>query len=103
MSQAWANGSTRAWRRIRATVILRDLERCRAHADGWCAPKPGEHTCLGSAPLSGPNAGHAHHTLGRAITGDDLDYIVAACPPCNTHIGNPADHADPPVEAVTQW
>ncbi|MFI6763312.1 hypothetical protein ACIBF5_29680 [Micromonospora sp. NPDC050417] len=105
MSKAWAGGSTRQWRRIRAQVLARDGYRCRAHRDGWCAKIPGhkQHTCTDIAALSGPSAGHAHHTLGRGTTGDDPRYIVAACGPCNLYIGDPTEHADPPNKAVTPW
>lgn len=103
MSTAWGKGSTRAWRRTRALVLLRDGYRCRAHADGWCARVPGEHTCTEVAALSGPDAGHAHHTLGKAVTGDDMAHLVAACAACNLHIGDPAKHTDPPNRAVTRW
>lgn len=47
---------------------------------------------------------HAHHTLGRARTGDDPRYIVGACSTCNLKIGNPVNSGgDPPVTAVTSW
>lgn len=100
MSRGWKGGSTRRWRRIRRAVLERDGCRCRAHDDGWCDQAQGEHTCTGRADLSGPHAGHAHHTLGRAITGDDPRHIVAACEPCNLHIGEPtvATATDPPSE-----
>lgn len=103
MSQSWQRGSTRRWRRTRAHVITRDKERCRAHNDGWCARVEGEHRCTGVAALTGPDAGHAHHTLGRAATGDDPRYLVAACAPCNLHIGDPTKSSDPPNKAVTRW
>ncbi|MFI1195506.1 HNH endonuclease [Micromonospora sp. NPDC020750] len=103
MSQSWAGGSTRAWRVLRAQVLLRDHYRCRAHDDGWCDRAPGPHTCTGIADLTGPDRGHAHHTLGKAVTGDDPRHIVAACEPCNLHIGDPARHNDPPNKAVTRW
>jgi len=89
VSRSWSRGSTRAWRRLRAQVLYRDQYRCRAHADGWCARVPGPHTCTGRAPLTGPDAGHAHHTLGRNVTGDDPRHIVASCSGCNAHIGSP--------------
>lgn len=103
MSKAWASGSTRAWRRIRAQVLARDRYRCRAHADGWCARKPGRHVCTGRADLTGPHAGHAHHTHGRGVTGDDPRYLVAACQACNLHIGSPEKHGDPRGRSATRW
>jgi hypothetical protein len=103
MSKSWAGGSTTAHRKARRFVLLRDGERCRAHKDGWCARVPGEHVCLGVAPLSGPQPGHAHHTHGKAVTGDDPAWMVAACAPCNLHIGDPTKHADPPPQPRTRW
>jgi len=103
VSRSWDQGSTRAWRRTRAQVLARDGYRCRAHRDGWCNQAPGQHTCTEVAALTGPDAGHAHHTLGRSVTGDDPTYIVAACEACNLHIGDPTKHVDPPNKAVTRW
>lgn len=103
MSRSWAGGSTRAWRTLRANILARDGYRCRAHRDGWCNRNPAPHTCTDTAALHGPDRGHAHHTHGRAATGDDPRYIVAACEPCNLHIGDPTQYADPPNKAVTPW
>ena len=103
MSRTWAKGSTRAWRRLRAFILTRDGYRCRAHADGWCDKAPGEHTCTERAELRGPHRGHAHHTLGKAVTGDDPRYIVAACQACNLHIGDPTKQADPQPKPRTRW
>lgn len=105
---AWDRGSTRAWRRIRVQVLARDRAqldpatgqawRCRAHDEGWCARKrAGPHACEGIMA-------HAHHTLGRAHTGDDPRYLVGACATCNLWIGDPAaGWVDPPTAAVTRW
>lgn len=103
MSKAWSRGSTRAWRKLRAWILARDGYRCRAHRDGWCDKKPGQHTCTELAELTGPNAGHAHHTLGKSVTGDDPRHIVAACAPCNLHIGDPTKAGDPPGRSATRW
>lgn len=103
MSRSWKSGSTRAWRRTRALVLARDGYRCRAHTDGWCDQVPGAHYCTEIAALTGPDAGHAHHTRGRSVTGDDPRYLVAACAACNLHIGDPTQHDDPPNKAVTPW
>jgi hypothetical protein len=100
VSRTWDEGSTRAWRRIREYVILRDRGVCRAHVDGWCSRRRGTHVCEGRALLAG---GHAHHTLGRAVTGDDPEHIVAACATCNLHIGDPTELQDPKNKAVTRW
>jgi hypothetical protein len=95
MSKAWQHGSTRAWRRVRAAVLLRDGDRCRAHDDRLCAQAPA-HQCSGRFE-------QAHHTRGRAVTGDDPRYIVASCTACNKAIGDPTEHADRPIKGVTQW
>lgn len=86
MSRSWKGGSTRAWRRTRATVLLRDGYRCKLQLPG----------CTGTAT-------HAHHTLGRATTGDDPTYIVAACEHCNLATGDPTKTPDPPGRSMTQW
>lgn len=94
----WDGGSTRAWRVVRAAVLRRDGYRCRAHADGHCdrvPPSRGTHACT-------KRATHAHHTQGRAVTGDDPRFIVAACAPCNLFIGEPT-RKDPPCRPITQW
>lgn len=80
MSKAWSKGSTRQWRAVRAMVLetnrVQNGGRCRARVVGVCSRY----------------ASHAHHTLGRNITGDDPRYIVAVCGPCNQHIGDPQTH-----------
>lgn len=87
VSRSWEKGSTRAWRRTRALVLWRDGYRCRLRLLGVCT---GVATCV-------------HHTRGRAVTGDNAEYLVAACAPCNLKIGDPAKAADPPNEGVTKW
>jgi hypothetical protein len=108
MSGAWSGGSTRAWRRVRASVLARDRAqinpatgehwRCRAHDEGWCARSGvGPHACEGIMV-------HAHHTLGRLVTGDDPRHIVGACEVCNLKIGEPrVGPIDPPAAPVTAW
>lgn len=95
MSEAWAGGSTRAWRKVRLFVLERDgyrcqvrTERCTAHDRTLPVEDRGRADC-------------AHHTLGRKITGDDPRYIVAACTPCNLTIGEPA--GDPRPKMMTKW
>lgn len=95
MSKSWKGGSTRAWRRVRAAVLARDGNRCRAHDDGLCAQAQA-HVCTGRFE-------EAHHTKGRAATGDDPRYVVASCTACNKAIGDPTEQADRPIEGVTKW
>lgn len=104
MSKAWERGSTRQWRVLRAQVLTRDGYRCRAHEDGWCDRACArDHVCTGMAHLGGVHAGHAHHTIGREVTGDDPAHIVAACRACNLAIGNPGASPDPEPRPVTRW
>jgi hypothetical protein len=47
---------------------------------------------------------HAHHTLGRARTADDPQYIVGACGVCNLKIGDPLGRqTDPTCVPVSRW
>ena len=66
-------GSTRAWRRIRAQVLARDGYVCQLRLPGVCTIHA---TCV-------------HHTIGKAVSGDDPRYLVASCQPCNGRIGDP--------------
>lgn len=52
------------------------------------------------AELSGPHRGHAHHVLGRKVTGDDPRYIVAACQHCNLKVGDPTKYANQPHKPI---
>lgn len=92
VSAGWTGGSTRRWRKRRAEVLERDRNQCRLKVPGICT---GTATCV-------------HHTLGRAVTGDeDMRYLVASCTECNQHIGDPATHTDCPLCAQpaprTKW
>lgn len=71
MSKASAPGSTRTWRRIRAAVLTRDGYRCQLQLDG-CTVR----------------ATHAHHTVGREVSGDNPDHLFAACEHCNLKAGD---------------
>jgi 5-methylcytosine-specific restriction endonuclease McrA len=85
----WAGqGSTRAWRRLRAAVLARDHHTCQIRVPGVCVGR--------SDPM------HVHHTIGKA-RGDDPAYLVAACAPCNLHIGDPGRGSDPPAAPITKW
>ncbi len=105
MSDTWQNGSSRRWRALRAAVLARDGYRCRAHPVHCAAASAASHECSGAAPLSGGAgvAGHAHHTKGKRITGDDPTHIVAACPACNLAIGDPDRRPDPAPVTRTRW
>ena len=96
VSRAWARGSTRAWRKLRLTVLAQHGYRCQLRCPGEWPVHGGMARCLGRADC-------VHHTLGRAITGDDPTYLTAACTPCNAHIGDPTRAPDPPPQPRTRW
>jgi hypothetical protein len=91
VSQAWARGSTAAWRRLRARVLADNLVenqgRCQVAIEGVC---------------TGDQADTVHHQLGRAVTGDDPRYLVACCRACNLHIGEPKNNS-PQHKRVSDW
>jgi 5-methylcytosine-specific restriction endonuclease McrA len=85
VSQAWEGGSTRAWRRIRAAVLLRDGGTCQLQHPG----------CTTTAT-------HAAHTVPKSRGGRDvMTNLKAACAHCNLSEG--ADFGDPPPRPVTNW
>ena len=86
MSRTWAKGSTRAWSRLRALVLLRDGYACQLETD----------RCVKVADC-------VHHTAGRSVTGDDPRYLMASCTPCNLKLGDPSRAPDPPGRSVTRW
>lgn len=93
MSSSWENGSTREWRKIRGRVLKRDSNLCQLRIAEVCR---GRADCV-------------HHTHGRAVTGDNPAYLVAACTPCNLRVGDPAKSkqrkspADPAPAPRTTW
>jgi 5-methylcytosine-specific restriction protein A len=89
MSKAWAGGSTKAWRNVRAAVLIRDRHQCQLQLPG---------VCIGVAT-------HAHHTQPRAVVGDNPVHLLAACAPCNTSYGDPAQpkYGDPRPRPRTTW
>lgn len=84
MSRAWAGGSTRRWRRDRATVLARDGHRCQLKLPG-CSTVATE----------------VHHVLGKGVSDDPAD-CLAACQPCNLAAGDPRA-SDPAPRPVTRW
>ncbi len=99
MSEAWAGGSTRAWRKIRREVLARDRARgwkCRAHQDGWCRrANTRTHSCEGFMT-------QVHHVRGKRH-GDDPRYLVGSCVACNAAIGDPGVAVDPDNRPVSTW
>lgn len=78
-------------------VLARDKQMAALTGESWCRVRvPG--ICVGvSYPM------HVHHMDGVGA-GDRLDRLVAACAPCNLHIGDPVKRGDdPPCRAVTKW
>jgi 5-methylcytosine-specific restriction endonuclease McrA len=74
-SRAWPKGeSTWTWTtKIRPSILERDGHLCQLRIPGKC-------TTI---------ATQVHHTADRLLVGDDPDYLVAACRPCNNQIGDP--------------
>jgi hypothetical protein len=74
VSKAWTGGSTSAWRKLRAFVLLRDGYRCRVRIKGVCIER----------------ATQAHHLDGVANgVVPSPDRVVAACAPCNLRVADP--------------
>jgi hypothetical protein len=90
MSKAWARGSTAAWRKLRARILqanlLENQGQCQIGIEGVCTGQ----------------ANTVHHTLGRAVTGDDPKYLGACCSECNLKIGEPKQ-SSPPHRTITKW
>lgn len=86
MSKAWEGGSTAAWRKTRAAVLLRDGYQCMVRTD----------VCVGDADC-------VHHLLGRSVSGDDPAYLTACCTPCNLRLGDVTKRKDPPPRPTTKW
>lgn len=84
MSRRW-QGSTPAWKRVRAFVLTRDHYVCQLQIPGVCTRR----------------ATQVHHTGPREITGDNPHYLLAACQPCNNQIGDPTKQD--PAPRPTRW
>jgi hypothetical protein len=78
VSRAWANGSTRAWRKLRRYVLDRDGWRCRMLEDDG-------HTCGRQLRPMDPNPAHRATVQHLDPIGEghpllpDPDRLVAAC------------------------
>lgn len=78
-------------------MLERDGYQCQIKLPGVWTNRRGERvSCRGKADC-------VHHTLGKAVTGDDPDYCVAACTPCNLKLGDVTKAADPPPSPTTRW
>jgi 5-methylcytosine-specific restriction endonuclease McrA len=90
VSKAWGKGSTPEWRRIRADILLENLirneGRCTLAIPGVCTKE----------------ANQVHHTVSRAIVGDDRAYLVAVCRECNLKVGDPSKNSPQP-KRVSNW
>lgn len=94
MSKAWASGSTRHWRRVRAAVLAHNqLPKRMGGNDGRCVRQIPD-VCAGPAD-------QVHHVLGKA-NGDDPRYLEAVCGPCNRHIGDPREY-EPQPKIRSRW
>jgi len=90
MSKAWARGSTRAWRKLRAQILAHNLVnnggKCKANIAGTCTTQ----------------ATQVHHVLGKAA-GDDPRYLQAVCAECNKAIGDPNAGRQPAPRIIDAW
>lgn len=85
MSRAWAGGSTRAHRQLRAIVALRDGGMCKLQTSDQCQTYGNQ----------------LHHKLGKGVS-DDPDDCCWSCGPCNREVGDPRK-TDPAPEPRTKW
>lgn len=85
MSRAWDGGSTSAWRKVRARVLLANQAEnaglCRLNVGKLC-PRH-DRKCVNVCTSL---AREVHHMKGKAY-GDDPRYLVAVCRACNLHVG----------------
>ena len=96
MSERWAKGSTAQWRATRVALFELKGRRCLLAIPGTWVTRNGEtRRCLGVAT-------QVHHTRDRRVVGDDLQYLVPACQPCNRKAGDPTSGDTEPAPA-TKW
>lgn len=74
------------WRRVRKQVLERDAYRCRIKIMDCC-------TTIATT---------VHHTVGQAITGNNPEFLVAACRECNRRVGSPDNNNHEP-RRTTRW
>lgn len=91
MSNAWAGGSTSAWRKVRLLVLIRD---------GWVCRLCGE-AINPSLRTPHPRSAEVHHVRGKEY-GDDPRYLIACHRECNLKLGDPNKH-DPRPRKVDRW
>lgn len=101
-------GSSRAYRRTRAEVLLRDGMRCRfadALAGRYRASALGAwaRTLVVSPDCTGGDAAllQAHHVRGLDA-GDDPAWLLTGCRACNLATGNPRGRDARPAR-VSRW
>lgn len=76
MSRSWAGGSTTAWRKLRAAVLLANAATNR----GMCTLQI-KGVCTGQAT-------QVHHIQGKGA-GDQESNLAAVCRGCNLKVGDP--------------
>lgn len=92
MSNAWAGGSTRRWRRTRTRVANRGRWVCQLCGQPISPHLRDPH----------PRSLAIHHTMGKAH-GDDERYLVATHRACNLAAGDPTAAPDPQAQPMTKW
>lgn len=98
-------GSTRRWREVRATVLLRDAYRCRLALPGEWRTRGGE---LRRCTAVATEAHHIHgYTRCHGCRVDALDHLQAACRACNLRVGDPGRQTvrgkHDQANVVTRW
>ena len=91
MSKSWEGGTTYAWKVLRKQI----LEANAMHNRGRCT--------LGIPGTCSQIATQVHHTVGKAVTGDDPRYLAAVCKPCNQAVGDPQRHKDRTSQPLPHW
>lgn len=89
MSRSWKGGATRAYRKLRAAILLANARenkgRCTLRIEGVCTGQ----------------ADQVHHVKGKRY-GDDPRWMVATCKACNLHVGDPS-RISPEHKRVSRW